>query len=174
MHWDYASEMGFLCPLEQSRRPGRPRFQIPEELSRGLHDIHAVWKEVAKEADGSYETVLRRRHQYSLVENETTGPRITYSDISNGQLCQVVNEVLQITPNAGETYVTGVVFFADCDMKDLITYKWSSNQRSKYSRTLIFSVGRFWRESLKRESPMDWPSAFSLGLAFDSLYAFAM
>ena len=60
----------------------------------------------------SYETVLIRRHQYSLVVNETTGPRITYSDIPNGQLCQVVNEVLQIMPNAGETYITGVVFIA--------------------------------------------------------------
>ena len=57
----------------------------------------------------SHQTVLRRRHQYSIVVNDTTGPKITYSDIPNGQLCQVVNEVLQITPNAGETYVTGAL-----------------------------------------------------------------
>ena len=57
----------------------------------------------------SYETVLRRRHQYSIVVNDTTGPKITYSDIPNGQLCQVVNEVLQIMPNAGETHVTGAL-----------------------------------------------------------------
>ena len=95
-----------------SRRLGRPGFQIPEEVIRGLHDIHGVWKEVAKEAGVSYKTVLIRRHQYSLVVNETTGPRITYSDIPNGRLCQVVNEVLQIMPNAGETYITGVVFIA--------------------------------------------------------------
>ena len=60
----------------------------------------------------SYKKVFIRRHQYSLVVNETTGRRITYSDIPNGQLCQVVNEVLQIMPNAGETYITGVVFIA--------------------------------------------------------------
>ena len=41
-----------------------------------------------------------------MVVNDTTGPKITYSDIPNGQLCQVVNEVLQIMPNAGETHVT--------------------------------------------------------------------
>ena len=93
VHRDYAAEMGFSCPLEQSRRPGRPKFQIPVEVIRGLHDIHSVWREVAKEADVSYKTVLRRRYQYSMVVNETTGPRITYSDIPNGQLCQVVNEV---------------------------------------------------------------------------------
>ena len=95
-----------------SRRPGRPGFQIPEEVIRGLHDIHGVWKEVAKEAGVSYKTVLIRRHQYSLVVNETTGSRITYSDIPNCQLCQVVNELLQIMPNTGETYITAVVFIA--------------------------------------------------------------
>ena len=60
----------------------------------------------------SYKTVLIRRHQYSLVVNETTGSRITYSDIPNCQLCQVVNELLQIMPNTGETYITAVVFIA--------------------------------------------------------------
>lgn len=54
-------------------------------------------------------TVLRRQYQYSMVVNETTGPLITYSDLSNGQLRQVVNEVLQIMPNAGETYVIGAL-----------------------------------------------------------------
>ena len=54
-------------------------------------------------------TVLRRQYQYSMVVNETTGPLITYSDLPNGQLCQVVNEVLQIMPNAGETYVIGAL-----------------------------------------------------------------
>lgn len=54
-------------------------------------------------------TVLRRRYQYSMVVNETTGPLITYSDLSNGQLRRVVNEVLQIMPNAGETYVIGAL-----------------------------------------------------------------
>ena len=34
----------------------------------------------------SHQTVLRRRHQYSIVVNDTTGPKITYSDIPNGQL----------------------------------------------------------------------------------------
>ena len=61
-----ASEMGFSCPLEQSTGPGRPRFCIPEEVTRGSHDIHGVWKEVANEARVSYKTILRRRHQYSL------------------------------------------------------------------------------------------------------------
>ena len=50
MRRDYVTEMGFSCPTEQSEKPGRPRFQTPEEVIRGLYDIHGVLKEVAKEA----------------------------------------------------------------------------------------------------------------------------
>jgi len=104
---NFASEMGFSCPVEQSTGPGRPRFYIPEGVIRGLHDVHGVWKEVAKEARVSYKTILRRRHQYSMAVSNTTGPRITYSDISDARLCEIVGEVLQVMPNAGETYVIG-------------------------------------------------------------------
>ena len=66
----------------------------------------------------SYKTVLIRRHQYSLVVNETTGRRITYSDIPNGQLCQVVNEVLQMLGKP----ISLVLFSSHCNAKDVITY----------------------------------------------------
>ena len=89
------------------RGPGRPRFNIPENVIRGLHDIHGVWREVANEAGVSYKTILRRRHQYSMAVNQTSGSRITYSEISDARLREIVEEVLQVMPNAGETYVIG-------------------------------------------------------------------
>ena len=63
--------MGFSCPVEQSTGRGRPRFYIPEEVIRGLQDVHGVWKEVAKEARVSYKTI-----QYSMAVSNTTGPGI--------------------------------------------------------------------------------------------------
>ena len=104
---NFASEMGFSCPLEQSSGPGRPRFHIPENVIKGLHDIHGVWKEVANQAGVSYKTILRRRHQYSMAVNQTSGSRITYSEISDVRLREIVEEVLQVMPNAGESYVIG-------------------------------------------------------------------
>ena len=104
---NFTSEMGFSCPLEQSSGPGRPRFNIPENVIRGLHDIHGVWREVANEAGVSYKTILRRRHQYSMAVNQTSGSRITYSEILDARLREIVEEVLQVIPNAGETYVIG-------------------------------------------------------------------
>ena len=109
MRRDYGSEMGFSCPLEQSGRPGRPRYHIPQDAITGLHEIHGVWRAVAREARVSYRTVLRRRHQYSLPVCETTGPRITYCDISNERLNEIVSEILQLMPNAGETYIIGAL-----------------------------------------------------------------
>ena len=54
-----ASEMGFSCPVEQSKGPGKPRFCIPEEVIRGLRDVHGVLKKVAKEVLVSYKTMNR-------------------------------------------------------------------------------------------------------------------
>ena len=51
---NFASEMGFSCPVEQSTGRGRPTFYIPEEVIRELRDVHSVWKEVAKEVLVSY------------------------------------------------------------------------------------------------------------------------
>ena len=46
----YTKKVGFSCPVEQSTGRGRARFYIPEEVIRGLRDVHGVWKEVAKES----------------------------------------------------------------------------------------------------------------------------
>ena len=40
---NFASLMRFSCPVEQSTEPGRPRFYMPEEVVRGLQDVHGVW-----------------------------------------------------------------------------------------------------------------------------------
>ena len=77
---NFASEIGFSCPVEQSTGPGRPIFYTREEIIRGLHYVHGAWKEVEKEVRVSYNTILRRRHLYSMAVNNTTGPRITYSE----------------------------------------------------------------------------------------------
>ena len=42
-----------------------------------------------------------------MAVSNSTGPRITHSDISDARLCEIVGEVLQVMPNAVETYVIG-------------------------------------------------------------------
>ena len=109
MQRDYSTEMGFSCPIEHTGNAGRPRLHIPQEVIAGLHDIHGVSKQVAIESRVLYRTILRRRSQYGMPVSSSYGPRITYSDVTDENLCQAVREILQLMPNAGETYVIGAL-----------------------------------------------------------------
>ena len=100
--------ISFACPQEEGG-VGRRRYVLPESAIVGLHRIHRNWSQVGREVGVSYRTVLRRRHQLGLPVSGTNGPRSTYTDISQSDLCNIVREVLQILPNAGETFVQGAL-----------------------------------------------------------------
>ena len=55
----------------------------------------------------SVRTLERRRNEFNITVSRRTGSRSTYTTISNEQLCSVVREVLEILPDAGETYIIG-------------------------------------------------------------------
>ena len=93
MHRNYHLELGFSCPVERADCAGRPRFFVPEEAISGLYNIHRSWTVVAREAGVSYRTLLRRRHQYQLPVAETNGPRNTFTEISQNELCDAVSRV---------------------------------------------------------------------------------
>ena len=101
--------LNFTCPLEESLNRGRRRYSIPQTALIDLHRIHNSWAQVAMEVGVSYRTLLRRRHEYSLPVSNTIGQRDTYTEISQTDLCDVVREVLQVLPNAGETFVLGAL-----------------------------------------------------------------
>ena len=74
-----------------------------------LHNIHNDWSVVARQTDVSYRTLLRRRHENGLPVANTVGPRNTYTSINEEQLCDIVRDILQLMPDAGETYVIGAI-----------------------------------------------------------------
>ena len=99
----------FSCPVEVGRNRGRSRYVLPENSISGLWRIHHSWVQVAADLGVSYRTLLRRHHEFGLPVSDSRGPRSTYSHISQTDLCNVVREVLQILPNAGETFVLGAL-----------------------------------------------------------------
>jgi hypothetical protein len=101
--------LSFTCPLERVAERGRRRYSLPQNALTNLHEIHRSWSQVAVEIGVSYRTILRRRHDYRLPVSNTSGPRNTFTEISHTELCNVVREVLQILPNAGETIVLGAL-----------------------------------------------------------------
>ena len=104
---NFASEMGFFVSSGTVYRAGRPRFYISEEVIRGLHDVHGVWKEVAKEARVSYNSKQFYEGDISIPWQLVTQLVQESLDISDARLCENVGKVFQVMPNAGETYIIG-------------------------------------------------------------------
>ena len=99
----------FSCPVYEGDTRGRRPYVLPESSLSGLYRIHRSWEQVAVDLGVSYRTLLRRRREYGLVVNSTRGQRSSYTTMSQNDLCNVVREVLQILPNAGETFVLGAL-----------------------------------------------------------------
>lgn len=87
---------------------GRPRIEAHEETLLELYNIYRSWSAVARETGVTYRTVLRRRQEYGLQIANRVGPRSTYSDISEQHL-DVIREILQVMPDAGESYIIGAL-----------------------------------------------------------------
>eukprot|EP00794_Sanderia_malayensis_P021059 gene21059-23115_t len=86
---------------------GRPRKNVTVQEIENLYGLHRSWKVVASLMGVSEKTLNRRRHEAGHQSGGRSGPRQTYSDISNENLCAVVRTVLNVVPNAGESYVIG-------------------------------------------------------------------
>ena len=98
-----------LCPYEPNDGDliGCPRKDVSKEDIIHLFDIHRCWKVVAKELGISTKTLYRRRIEYGLETSEKNGPRNHYTHIDQGQLEELVRDILSILPDAGESYVIG-------------------------------------------------------------------
>ena len=108
---EYVGNLGVraTCPNKPagSDVQGRPRKHVIKEDIESLFRIHRNWKLVANVLGVSEKTLQRRRRELGLQVADRAGPRVTYTAISQEALCQVVQEVLTILPNAGETYIIG-------------------------------------------------------------------
>ena len=88
---------------------GRPRCNIEKEELHRLFDIYHSWTKVASTLGVSERTLRRRRAEFGMTISDSSGPRKTYTEISSNDLNTVVKEILDILPDAGETYVIGVL-----------------------------------------------------------------
>ena len=94
---------------EHTQEPGRPRINVFPDTVVDLYNIHRSWRIVARQTGVSYRTLLRRRREYEFQVANSVGPRNTYTDISEEELCNAVREILSTMPDAGETYITGAL-----------------------------------------------------------------
>ena len=89
---------GMLPPTILNTLPGRPRYNITNEQISHCLSMGMNWREIANCFGISRRTLHR---QYLGVQG------LQYTIMTNQELNQIVTDVLQSTPNAGEAYVTG-------------------------------------------------------------------
>ena len=108
------------CPEEHEEGAfGRPRKLVEKEEIENLFQVYNSWQKVAELLGISDKTLRRRRHEYGMNVAGTSGPRSTYTSISNEDLCTVISDALRILPNAGESYIIGA-----CRSKGLQVQRW--------------------------------------------------
>eukprot|EP00794_Sanderia_malayensis_P013267 gene13267-14634_t len=90
-------EQVYVCETEDTG--GRPRFVVTREQIVVLRDTGMTWSDISKCLCISPKTLYRRRQEYDIPNN--------FSNISDSELDNLLSDVLALTPNAGETYVTG-------------------------------------------------------------------
>eukprot|EP00794_Sanderia_malayensis_P013230 gene13230-14588_t len=88
---------------------GRPRKEATREQIETMFGIYRSWKVVAHLLGISQRTLRRRRQEHGMALSETRGPRLTYTQTSNEDLCNTVRSILFLLPDVGETLVIGAL-----------------------------------------------------------------
>ena len=101
-HDIYASS-SLSCPQLFSGVPGRPKYEIKEEILRFLFDKRFTVKDTANLLGVSKRTVERRMNEFGLQISNC------YSDISNSDLESIVRNFTEEFPNIGYKRMSGLL-----------------------------------------------------------------
>ena len=98
--FDRASTSAYTAPVEHSGGRGRPHFLISEDQLHYLRSMNFTWSEIAALLGVSRMTVYRRRLECGMV-NEPA------NDLTNQELCDLLQRMRANSPYLGETMVWG-------------------------------------------------------------------
>lgn len=95
-----AANTGLVPPTILNNFPGRPRYSISSEQISHCVSMGMNWKRIASCFGISLRTLYRHRQHLGVQA-------LQYTVLTNQELNQIVTDILQLTPNAGEAYVIG-------------------------------------------------------------------
>ena len=91
------------CPTQQTvNRPGRPKYEIKQSQLEFLRSKHFSWVNIAKLLHVSTRTLRRRKHELGIDEED-------FTDISETELIQVMEDVRKATPNIDQSRMIGAL-----------------------------------------------------------------
>lgn len=94
------TENGIVPPTVHSGTAGRPRYDLTaDQINHGL-DLGYNWQGISSLFGIDRQTLFRHRQRLSIPLNG-------YSAMSDENLTLIIRQILENTPNAGETYVRG-------------------------------------------------------------------
>ena len=93
----------FVCPQLFTGQPGRPKFEIPEEILRFLFDKRFTVTETATLLGVSQRTVERRMNEFGIRIGNC------YSNINDRDLDAVVSNIICDFPNIGYKRMSGLL-----------------------------------------------------------------
>ena len=96
-------------PVYEEVAIGRPRKVISREDIEREFEVFQNLKIVARQLGASSKTLQRRRLEFGMNISKTLGPRLTYTNISNEDLCSEVRNILIILLQVGETIIIGAL-----------------------------------------------------------------
>ena len=88
-----------LACLKENSTGGRPRYKICPDLMSSLRELGFSWVGMARLFGVSESTIRRRRDEFGITS--------CFSDISDENLDKEIKDILESTPNSGETLVIG-------------------------------------------------------------------
>ena len=80
---------------------GRPRIEISEEQLIFLREFNLSWTEIERIMGISHRTLIRRRHELGLVDNERY--------LNDDELASVMQDIMNENPNIGQRRMLGAI-----------------------------------------------------------------
>uniref|UniRef100_A0A3B3I997 Integrase catalytic domain-containing protein n=1 Tax=Oryzias latipes TaxID=8090 RepID=A0A3B3I997_ORYLA len=97
----YEPSLGFRPSLLMTGNRGRPSWEISSEQLQYLLDFHFTVREIARLFGVSYRTIRRRMSEYGL------SVRMSYSDLPDPDLREIISHFIGQFPNSGIKTVSG-------------------------------------------------------------------
>ena len=93
------------CEREYTGMRGQPKFEVSKRQIHFFRDLHFPWVRIAELLGISTKTLTRRRQEFQIDEEE----EMNWSSIGNGELTEIMQEIMTVTPGIGQTRMLGAL-----------------------------------------------------------------
>ena len=102
---DTVSGPAHQCKREYTGMRGQPKLEVSKRQIQFLRELHFPWVRIAELLGISTKTLTRRRQEFQIDDEE----EMNWSSTGNGELREIIQEIMTITPGSGQTRMLGAL-----------------------------------------------------------------